>query len=230
MELKDYKDKIRKLLSLAQSDNDHEAKSALLKAKQLMAEHKIAEIDLVDAINQKVNRIHTGISHTCHTKPWLAILARVIADNYCCKDYISKYKGSQTKEVCFVGLEDDVELCNEIFKYAVDTIEVNTKKLLKGKSKYGARYKKIITDSYANGFIEGLKEAFTKQQDESDWGLVMVTPQEVIDNMSDMKHFRSVSHNYGQENSAYNKGSEDGKNFEPGTKVLANKSSNLLLA
>lgn len=36
---KDYKDKIRKLLSLAESPNEHEAKSALLKARALMAEH-----------------------------------------------------------------------------------------------------------------------------------------------------------------------------------------------
>ena len=227
---KDYKDKIRKLLSLAQSDNDHEAKAALLKAKQLMAEHKIAEVDIIDVVNQKVLRKHTSITYTCHTKPWLANLSRIIADNYCCKNFMSKYKGSQTKEVCFVGLEDDVELCNEIYKYAVDTIDVNVKKLLKGKSKYGARYKKIIYDSYANGFLEGLEEAFNKQKDESDWGLVMVTPQAVIDNISDLKNFKSVSHNYGQENSAYDKGSEDGKNFDPGKKVTAKKSSTLLLA
>ena len=226
----DYKDKIRKLLSLAQSDNDHEAKAALLKAKQLMAEHKIAEVDLVDAVNQKVLRKRTDIRYTCHTKTWLSNLASIISHNYCCEDYITKYRGSQTKEVCFVGLEDDVELCTEIYKYAVDTIEANVKKLLKGKSKYGARYKKIIYDSYANGIIEGLKEAFSKQKDESDGGLVMVTPQEVKDNIASMGIIKSVSHNYGQENHAYSKGSEDGKNFDPGTKVSAKKSSILLLA
>lgn len=42
----DYREKIKKLLALSESSNEHEAKSALLKAKKLMAEHKIAEIDL----------------------------------------------------------------------------------------------------------------------------------------------------------------------------------------
>lgn len=37
----DYKDKIRKLLALAESPVEAEAKAALLKARQLMAEHKI---------------------------------------------------------------------------------------------------------------------------------------------------------------------------------------------
>lgn len=37
----DYKDKIKKLLALAESPNENEAQAALLKARQLMAEHKI---------------------------------------------------------------------------------------------------------------------------------------------------------------------------------------------
>ena len=39
----DYKDKIKKLLALAESPNEHEAKAALLKARQLMAEHRSEE-------------------------------------------------------------------------------------------------------------------------------------------------------------------------------------------
>ena len=35
----DYKDKIKKLLALAESPNENEAQAALLKARQLMAEH-----------------------------------------------------------------------------------------------------------------------------------------------------------------------------------------------
>ena len=37
----DYKDKIRKLLALAQSPVEAEAKAALLKARELMAKHKL---------------------------------------------------------------------------------------------------------------------------------------------------------------------------------------------
>ena len=38
----DYRENIKKLLALSESSNEHEAKSALLKAKKFMAEHKIA--------------------------------------------------------------------------------------------------------------------------------------------------------------------------------------------
>ena len=39
----DYREKIKKLLALSESSNEHEAKSALLKAKKLMAEHRQEE-------------------------------------------------------------------------------------------------------------------------------------------------------------------------------------------
>lgn len=37
----DYKEKIKKLLALSESSNEHEAKAALLKARELMAEHNL---------------------------------------------------------------------------------------------------------------------------------------------------------------------------------------------
>ena len=42
----DYREKIKKLLALSESSNEHEAKSALLKAKKLMAEHKLSLIHI----------------------------------------------------------------------------------------------------------------------------------------------------------------------------------------
>lgn len=44
----DYKEKIKKLLALSESSNEHEAKAALLKARELMAEHKISMSDTME--------------------------------------------------------------------------------------------------------------------------------------------------------------------------------------
>ena len=54
---KDYKEKIRKLLALAESPNEHEARAALLKARQLMAEHKLTETELKDVEKQQVREL-----------------------------------------------------------------------------------------------------------------------------------------------------------------------------
>lgn len=47
----DYKEKIKKLLALSKSPNEHEAQSALAKAQQLMAEHKISMAEVEDKRN-----------------------------------------------------------------------------------------------------------------------------------------------------------------------------------
>lgn len=52
----DYKDKIRKLLALAKSPEPEEAKLALLKARKLMAEHKLTERDLEERNTTVIKR------------------------------------------------------------------------------------------------------------------------------------------------------------------------------
>lgn len=54
----DYKDKIRKLLALAKSPEPEEAKFALLKARKLMAEHKLSERDLEERNTTVIKRVH----------------------------------------------------------------------------------------------------------------------------------------------------------------------------
>lgn len=51
----DYKEKIKKLLALSKSPNEHEAQSALAKAQQLMAEHKISMAEVEDKEKRKAN-------------------------------------------------------------------------------------------------------------------------------------------------------------------------------
>lgn len=52
----DYKGKIRKLLALAKSPEPEEAKLALLKARKLMAEHKLTERDLEERNTTVIKR------------------------------------------------------------------------------------------------------------------------------------------------------------------------------
>ena len=54
-----YKDKIEKLLALSQSPNEHEARAALLKARELMAEHKLSEAEFGKLQKQPVEKILT---------------------------------------------------------------------------------------------------------------------------------------------------------------------------
>ena len=58
----DIKDKIAKLLALAESPNENEAKLALLKARKLMAKHKLSEKDIEITSKRNVKK------HFFHSK------------------------------------------------------------------------------------------------------------------------------------------------------------------
>lgn len=218
MDNKDYKEKIRKLLALAESPNEHEARSALLKARQLMAEHKLTERDCKDFSKQEVKDIRTDITCSKRRNPWIVHLSAVIGENYCCKGYRNRRYGEQTNYIGFIGLEDDVEVCVSIFKYAVDCVLSEIKRIKKENSCYYSSYVKKICDSYGYGFVSGVSEAFRKQQEENEqgWGLVLVMPQEVIEASRHLGHkeFKSRAEEDISE-SAYAKGFYDGEEFDP---------------
>lgn len=223
----DYKEKIRKLLALAESPVEAEAKAALLKARQLMAEHKLTERDCKEAEKQAVKDIRTDITCSKRREPWIIPLSATIGENYCCKGYRNRRYGEQTNTVGFIGLEDDVEICVEIFKYAVDCIRAGVKNIKREYADYTAYYSKSIKqecDSYGHGFVLGIQEAFKQQEEENrqEWGLVLVMPVEVKEASKHLghEHFKSRA----EENispGAYRQGYADGKEFDPTRRLKA---------
>lgn len=216
--MKDYREKVRKLLALAESDNEFEAKAALLKAKELMAEHKLSEDDLANLKTRKVVVKHTGFYYTMRGEWWMGALANVIGENYCCRaaNYIARRR-AQKREIEFIGLEDDIELCVSVFEYAVNTVRRLAKEHVKNVTDCDI---KIATQSYCAGFADGVKRAFEEQKNqmEEGWGLVMVIPKEVDDYCAGFGHRRTAPRRvYDKSMSA---GYTDGKRFNP-AKCLA---------
>ena len=225
--MKDYKEKIRKLLALAESSNEHEARAALLKAKELMAEYKIEEIDLVDVKSRKVKRIYTDYFYTKRGEFWISSLANIIAENYCCRcaSYIP-YKGAQKRQIFFIGLEDDVDLCAKIFEYAVDSARKCGKSYLKERYKgykLTSQDKNRVKNSYALGFAKGVKDAFETQKAENEvgWGLIMVVPQEVNDDCVGFRNDTYKSRNRVIYRDIRDDGYEEGCRFNPNGRLGA---------
>jgi len=214
----DYKDKIKKLLALAESPNENESRAALLKAHQLMAEHKLTEIELREVKKQAIKDIRTNITCSKCRNPWVVKLSAVIGENYCCQGYRNHKRGSQVQHMGFVGLEEDVEICAIVFQYAVNCILSEIKQIKRENAYYDNNYVKKLCDSYAYGFIAGIQEAFQRQQEEhrQSWGLVLMMPKEVEEAVKNWKKqkFKTQS----QENiscEAYIEGYYEGKQFDP---------------
>ena len=220
-----YRDKIRKLLALAGSSNEHEAKAAMLKARKLMAEHKITEADLESLESKRVIRIMTPITCSKRREPWIIMLSAVIAESYCCKTYQSRILGKQTYQVGFIGFEDDVDVCTSVFNYALDCIHYRNKQTMTASGITNHSDKVRVCNSYGYGFASGLSKAFWKQQNdkEVEWGLIMTTPKEVVEATSDIREisFKTRAEET-LDRASYAAGYHDGQKFVPTKRIKGN--------
>lgn len=85
-------EKIEKLIALSGSDNENEAKAAMLKAQELMAKYEI-EQDRIDPERKKERPV------VCFTSPmfrddWCVDVGSLIANNFRCRAIISQRRNS----------------------------------------------------------------------------------------------------------------------------------------
>lgn len=130
-----YKDKIRKLLALAQSDNEHEAEAAKRQAKKLMAKYRIDadELEIISTFSKPIPRKNI--------KEYEVILISAIMDIsgvFAMQGQRARWAGSRVaweQRVEFVGLERDAELAAYSFDVLYQQVEQARKDFQK---EYGA--------------------------------------------------------------------------------------------
>ena len=206
----DIREKIKKLLALASSSNEHEARSALLKARQLMMENKISESEIED----KGDLVHLDADVKWTTdsgEVWLVELCELIASNYCCVAAWRTEYGCRTHTLCVTGLEQDAEICKSNIEFAVGFVRGKIKILQR---KYGSQDAKSLSQSYAKGFILGLEMELESQKEEHpEWGLVVVQPKEVQEYSESLSHRNVKSRKADFNPLAYANGQRDGREF-----------------
>lgn len=174
--------KIKRLLALSNSDNTHEAESAMLKAQELLVKHNLQLSEIEDYKERKVKEDITEITFT--KAKWKGRLAKVIASNFKCEMY---YKTYRSHKVTFLGLEEDVMICKIMTEYAIDCIKKESSKIARAYREQG-RSAKGVENDFALGFTEGIQSKFEEQkQKNEEWGLVLVIPKEVKDAYSDIQ-------------------------------------------
>lgn len=209
----DIRDKIKKLLALATSPNENEAKAALLKAKKLMMEHKISETEVQGLEEQELIHLQCdGIRWTTDSgEIWITSLANLIADNHLCSCSWFTPKGKRTHILYIHGLGTDVELCKSVIEYAVGFV--------RGRIKIEQRRRvtsdpKAVAASYARGFILGMELMYDEQKDEHpEWGLVVSKPQEVDEYMKSLGERNVRTRKTEFDPLAYMVGQNDGRQF-----------------
>lgn len=207
---------IRNLFERAESTHSqNEAEQAILKAHELMAKHGITSVSADDEVKYSEERCnHPG------NKKFRRNLADIIATNFKCKHYISG------KQFYFFGRENDVKIAKEVFEYAYMFAYRETNRICR-EMKKNHFDTTGITNSYALGFIKGLKEKLDSQST----ALMVIVPPDVKDKFDIMgkeRGFRtsrtvlSVASG-GYAKSVYNKGLSDGRTVMNGRRL--NKSA-----
>lgn len=214
-------DKVRKLLALAESSNEEEAKLALLRAQEIIAKYKIAESELGEPVSaQDVVTIPLGFSYTSSTA-WRGNLAKVLAEHMGCFMCVVCERGRRTYHTSVVGLEKDAGVAAEAIRFAVAHVDVRIdaiKKILAREcpGPEWRRYRADVCLSYGHGFVSGVDSALREQEENSEWGLVLQMPEPVRSKKE--REFRTVSvansKRYTQLDRAFNDGFEQGASYE----------------
>jgi hypothetical protein len=122
-------DRVRKLLALAGSANEHEALAASDKAQAIMAELNLTMQDVADAPDEAELTLDNELESD--SRPWRRDLAANVALLYFCEYYYSFKKYMTNERKCgyvrmdvhnFAGAPHNVAVCKLMFMYFVATI------------------------------------------------------------------------------------------------------------
>jgi hypothetical protein len=171
-------ERVRKLLELANTDKNpslEEAQNAMLKAQQYMAEYSIAKGDIAEPMRVDAKPIE-GFTPVAEILWWKKQLGDIVADNFRCYFYYRPNRG-----VCFLGMEEDVELAQVVFAFAISSIIYLSKRYIHETVQKGQRaYAVPKKNSYINGFLQGLRDRFAEQVESDSMALVVVKSDALI--------------------------------------------------
>ena len=217
------KDKIKKLLQLASSNNENEAALAMAMAQELMDKHNIAmaelsaseKVMLEDIIEDKEPLFAAG-----RIPGWKSILANILARNNNCRllTFRTGYRGKdrETKLIIY-GRPSDIDHVRYLLAYAITQLTRLSHIPCMGE---GHRYK----DSWYHGAVSGINEKLSESKQKvmttassfavnkyNDWG------REVESFMHSLHKIKTgKSSNSKIDSEAYNKGKAAGRNVDLG--------------
>ena len=195
-------DKIQKLLSLAGNNPSmEEAQAALLKAQQLMAQYNLNETDL--NTGEKIK--YSLELCVCKIDPRTKRISAIIAPSFAVKAIITD------NHICMFGREKNAKAAKAAMEYIFKVLERGIRQVCKNHGMSSAQKgASLIYNSYADGFIYGLKEAMAEQT----LALAIIVPEDVKDKFSErFPKLRTTTARMtrGYFPEAYNKGRTDGK-------------------
>jgi Protein of unknown function (DUF2786) len=218
-------DKIRKLLKLGESPNEHEAQSAIMKAQKLALKNGIEISEIKQESNDAV--VDQYIDPLTRVPLFKRRISALLATNFrvvVIRDKVFSWEDVKYKEIMLVvGLPEDVAIFKQVFAYTVESYSIYLNAFLK---KYKKTYprrkiKQNLKNDYMIGFLSGLIYRF--RQNIQEHGLIVVTPQVVKNRIDEMKCHESKSRklSHKKDKIAMGMGYHDAKSLTPHKNIKA---------
>lgn len=156
-------EKVRKLLALSNSSNEHEAALAAAHAQRLLAEHNlsISELEIQDE-----GVCETEIQASRNVTKWLSSLFATVAGAFDCLPIVTgTADGSRLR---FIGVGEDPEVASYTMQFLVRelkrlSVEYVRRSIPEGRVVSSAERQKI-RNSYLLGGVQGVRQALAAQK------------------------------------------------------------------
>jgi hypothetical protein len=208
-------DKIRKLLALADSCNEHEAALAAAHAQRLLAAHNLAMADIEAAHKpDKANTIEATVSKTL--PKWMRHLSSGVSIAFDCQAIHHPAIGKLT----FIGVGADVQVAAYIFAYLAQTIRKLCSNYMKQhvSDTVPAKNRELRRQSYYLGAVSTVTLRLQEQKKQTPittGALVPVKEGLIKKAMSEMGPIRTMHSRRSYINaSAYDQGQTDGQHIK----------------
>jgi hypothetical protein len=204
-------EKIKKLLALANSSNEHEAALAASHAQRLLSEHNLAMADIESTHKpDKADKVETTVSKTL--PKWLRHLTAGVSAAFDCRTVHYPASGKLT----FIGVGIDVQVAAYTFTY----LERTVRKLCTNYMKYHVnpahanRHRELMRQSYYLGAVSTINSRLREQKIQTPvttGALVLVKSGLIKQAMNEIGPTRTVRSRKSYINpDAYTKGQADG--------------------
>lgn len=205
-------EKIKKLLALANSSNEHEAALAAAHAQRLLSEHNLAMADIEAAHKpDKADKVETAVSKSL--PKWLRHLSAGVSTAFDCQAVHHPATGRMT----FIGVGADVQIAAYTFTYLERTVRKLCATYMKRHAggTLAARHRELMRQSYYLGAVSTITARLREQKVQTPvttGALVPVKEGLIKQAMNEIGNLRTVHSRRSYVNSdAYGSGQTDGE-------------------
>ncbi|EKD40817.1 MAG: hypothetical protein ACD_74C00157G0002 [uncultured bacterium] len=157
-------ERVRKLLALATSSNEHEAALAAAHAQRLLAEHNLAMTD-IEASQETMAANKVDINAAKTFPKWIQLLLAGVSEAFDCQAF--HYRSGK---IIFIGVGADAQVAAYTFTYLQGTIRRLCRDYMKNHPSQGfmsPRKTTLVRNSYFLGAALTVFDALMKQKEET---------------------------------------------------------------